>query len=155
MDYEVFLRARVREELTRHGDASRAAVDAVARTARVITVAAAILGAFALSPEFFVKLIGIGLATAIIVDATIVRMVLVPAVMQLLGGRTWWLSHWLDRLLPRIRIDARSLASASALERRARRVSHAAGADGPPSASTKPVENVRIHEQGGPGVLVP
>ena len=60
----------------------------------------AVFGAFALSPEVFLKLIGIGLATAILVDATIVRMVLVPAVMQLLGERNWWLPRWLDRLIP-------------------------------------------------------
>lgn len=94
MDYEVFLLSRVREELTRGASASDAVVTAVARTARVITAAAlimvAVFGAFALSPEVFLKLIGIGMATAILLDATVVRMVLVPAVMQLLGDRAWW-----------------------------------------------------------------
>jgi len=105
MDYEVFLLSRVREEFLARGDASRAVTEGLARTARVITAAAAIMiavfGAFVLSDEVFLKLVGIGLATAILVDATIVRMVLVPAVMQLLGARGWWLPRWLDRLLPR------------------------------------------------------
>ena len=60
----------------------------------------AVFGAFALSDEVFLKLIGLGLATAILVDATIVRLVLVPAVMQLLGDRNWWLPRWLDRIIP-------------------------------------------------------
>jgi RND superfamily putative drug exporter len=109
MDYEVFLLSRIREEYARHGDTSRAVAEGLARTARVITAAAlimvAVFGAFALSPEVFLKLIGLGLATAILVDATIVRMVLVPAVMQLLGERNWWLPRWLDRVLPRTRLE--------------------------------------------------
>ena len=92
-----------------HGDTSKAVADGLARTARVITAAAlimvAVFGAFALSPEVFLKLIGLGLATAIFVDSTIVRMVLVPAVMQLLGERNWWLPRWLDRILPRTRLE--------------------------------------------------
>jgi putative drug exporter of the RND superfamily len=59
-----------------------------------------VFGAFALSPDVTLKLVGIGLATAVFVDATIVRMVLVPAVMQLLGDRSWWLPRWLDRVIP-------------------------------------------------------
>jgi putative drug exporter of the RND superfamily len=109
MDYEVFLLSRIREEHARHGDTSRAVAEGLARTARVITAAAlimvAVFGAFALSTEVFLKLIGLGLATAILVDATIVRMVLVPAVMQLLGERNWWLPRWLDRVLPRTRLE--------------------------------------------------
>ena len=109
MDYEVFLLSRIREEHLKHGDTSRAVAEGLAKTARVITAAAlimvAVFGAFALSPEVFLKLIGLGLATAILVDATIVRMVLVPAVMQLLGERNWWLPRWLDRMLPRARLE--------------------------------------------------
>ena len=104
MDYEVFLMSAIRERFGLHGDARRAVVEGVARTARVITAAAAIMvavfAAFALSPEVFLKLMGIGLATAVLVDATIVRMVLVPAVMQLLGERAWWTPRWLR---PRVR----------------------------------------------------
>jgi RND superfamily putative drug exporter len=110
MDYEVFLLSRIREERDRLGSTSAAVVEGLARTARVITAAAlimvAVFGAFALSPEVFLKLIGLGLATAVLVDATIVRMVLVPAVMQLLGERNWWLPGWLDRLLPDARLEA-------------------------------------------------
>ena len=65
----------------------------------------AVFGAFALSGEVFLKLIGVGLASAILVDATIVRMVLVPALMQLLGERNWWLPRWLDRAVPRLELE--------------------------------------------------
>ena len=99
MDYEVFLLAASARSTWRGRDTARAVTEGLARTARVITAAAlimvAVFGAFALSPEVFLKLIGIGLATAILIDATIVRMVLVPAVMQLLGDRNWWLPRWL------------------------------------------------------------
>ena len=105
MDYEVFLLSRIKEELAKGGDARMAVVAGVARTAKVITAAAAIMiavfAAFALSPEVFLKLIGIGLATAILVDATIVRMILVPAIMELLGEKAWWAPRWLKRLIPR------------------------------------------------------
>jgi putative drug exporter of the RND superfamily len=105
MDYEVFLLSRVREEFLGHRETSRAVADALAKTARVITAAAAIMVvvflAFLASDEVFLKLMGVGMAAAILVDATIVRMVLVPAVMQLLGRANWWIPRWLDRALPR------------------------------------------------------
>jgi putative drug exporter of the RND superfamily len=105
MDYEVFLLSRVREEYLRHGDNARAVSQGLARTARVITAAAAIMVAvflaFVTAPEPFLKLLGVGMATAILVDATIVRMVLVPALMQLVGRGNWWIPGWLDRALPR------------------------------------------------------
>jgi RND superfamily putative drug exporter len=104
MDYEVFLLSRVREEYLARRDTASAVTQGLARTARVITAAAlimvAVFGAFTLSPDVSLKLIGLGLAAAILVDATIVRMVLVPAVMQLLGDRNWWLPRWLDRVIP-------------------------------------------------------
>jgi putative drug exporter of the RND superfamily len=104
MDYEVFLVSRIREEFRRHGDTERAVTDGLASTARVITAAGAIMVAvflsFALSPQTFLKLMGVGMATAILVDATIVRMVLVPALMQLMGRWNWWIPGWLDRVLP-------------------------------------------------------
>jgi RND superfamily putative drug exporter len=109
MDYEVFLLSRVREEYLAGRDTSSAVTTGLARTARVITAAAlimvAVFGAFALSSDVSLKLIGIGLATAVLVDATIVRMVLVPAVMQLLGDRSWWLPRWLDRVIPEANLD--------------------------------------------------
>ena len=101
MDYEVFLISRIREEYLKHGDTRRAVADGLAKTARVITAAAAIMVvvflAFLAAPDVFLKLFGIGLASAIFLDATLVRMVLVPAVMQLLGDRNWWIPSWLER----------------------------------------------------------
>jgi putative drug exporter of the RND superfamily len=106
MDYEVFLLSRMREEYLRHGQTSRAVADGLAKTARVITAAAAIMVAvflaLAVSDEIFLKLMGVGMATAILLDATLVRMVLVPALMQLFGRANWWIPTWLDRLLPRL-----------------------------------------------------
>ena len=106
MDYEVFLLSRIREEYHRTGETHSAVSEGLAKTARVITAAAAIMVvvflAFVFSTEVFLKLMGVGMATAILVDATIVRMVLVPAVMQLLGPANWWTPRWLDRLLPRL-----------------------------------------------------
>ncbi|HVD86232.1 MAG TPA: MMPL family transporter [Solirubrobacterales bacterium] len=117
MDYEVFLISRIREEYLKDGDTRRAVADGLAKTARVITAAAAIMVvvflAFVASPEVFLKLFGIGLAAAIFLDATVVRMVLVPAVMQLLGARNWWIPDWLERILPRIDVEAQTPEVAS------------------------------------------
>ena len=110
MDYEVFLVSRIREEYLKDGNTRRAVADGLAKTARVITAAAAIMVvvflAFVASPEVFLKLFGIGLAAAIFLDATLVRMVLVPAVMQLLDSRNWWIPDWLERALPSIDVEA-------------------------------------------------
>src|SRR3954452_23500428 len=109
MDYEVFLISRIREEYLKDGDVRRAVADGLAKTARVITAAAAIMVvvflAFLAAPDVFLKLFGIGLASAIFLDATLVRMVLVPAVMQLLGDRNWWIPNWLERILPRLDVE--------------------------------------------------
>jgi putative drug exporter of the RND superfamily len=108
MDYEVFLLSSIREEYDATGDNSRAVVEGLASTARLITAAAAIMvcvfGAFVLADLRAVKLIGLGLAVAVFVDATIVRMVLVPATMELLGDRNWWLPHRLGKVLPDLRV---------------------------------------------------
>ena len=113
MDYEVFLLSRVKEEFDRTGDAVGSVADGLASTARVITAAAAIMvvifGSFMLEDDRIIKLFGLGLATAILLDATIVRMLLVPATMELLGERNWWLPGWLERTLPRISIEAKAL----------------------------------------------
>ncbi|MFF0473837.1 MMPL family transporter [Streptomyces sp. NPDC004284] len=105
MDYEVFLLSRVREEYLRTGDNGTAIVEGVSRTARIITSAALIMVAvflsFAVAEDPSAKMFGLGLATAIFIDATVVRMVLVPATMTLLGRTNWWLPKWLDRMLPR------------------------------------------------------
>ncbi|MFT4034460.1 MAG: MMPL family transporter [Patulibacter sp.] len=109
MDYEVFLVGRIRELWLAHGDASRAVTEGLAATARVITAAAAIMiavfGAFALDDQVFLKLIGIGMASAILIDATIIRLFLVPALMELMGERAWQLPGWLDRRLPRAELE--------------------------------------------------
>jgi RND superfamily putative drug exporter len=117
MDYEVFLISRIREEYLVDGNTSRAVADGLAKTARVITAAAAIMVvvflAFVVSDEVFLKLVGVGLASAIFLDATLVRMVLVPAVMQLLGARNWWIPDWLEGILPRIEVEAPEPSAAS------------------------------------------
>jgi putative drug exporter of the RND superfamily len=109
MDYEVFLLSRVREEWRRTGDSHTSVADGLAATAKVITAAAAIMvfvfGSFILESDRTVKLMGVGLASAILLDATIVRMLLVPATMELLGDRNWWLPRWLDRILPNIDVE--------------------------------------------------
>lgn len=104
MDYEVFLLTRIREDWLRTGDAHRSVIRGLASTGRVITSAALIMVAvfigFGLDSDLTVKMIGVGMAVAIAVDASIVRMILVPATMALLGRLNWWLPRWLDRWLP-------------------------------------------------------
>jgi RND superfamily putative drug exporter len=116
MDYEVFLISRIREEYLKDGDTRRAIADGLAKTARVITAAAAIMVvvflAFLAAPDTFLKLFGIGLASAIFLDATVVRMVLVPAVMQLLGSGNWWIPNWLERVLPRLDVERVAVGAA-------------------------------------------
>jgi RND superfamily putative drug exporter len=110
MDYEVFLLSRIREEYTKTGDNGLAVADGLAATARVITAAATIMIlvflSFVATPELIIKQIGLGLAAAILIDATLIRMVLVPATMELLGARNWWLPGWLDKALPEVKFEA-------------------------------------------------
>lgn len=109
MDYEVFLLSRIREEYDRTGDNAAAVSEGLARTARVITAAAAIMvcvfGSFVLGSSRELQLFGFGLAFAVLIDATVVRMILAPSIMELLGDRNWWLPRWLDRMLPRVTIE--------------------------------------------------
>ena len=109
MDYEVFLLTQIREHYEKYGDPRRAVVEGVANTGRVITSAAAIMvcvfTSFVLSGNPVVKEFGVGLAVAIAIDSTLVRCMLVPAVMVLLGKWAWWLPGWMDRLLPRVSIE--------------------------------------------------
>jgi RND superfamily putative drug exporter len=111
MDYEVFLVSRMREAWLRTHDNHRAILEGLAGTGRVITAAAAIMvavfAAFIPSPDIVLKVIGIGMASAIFIDATIVRMLLVPAVMHLLGRANWWLPAWLDRRIPQLHIEGK------------------------------------------------
>jgi RND superfamily putative drug exporter len=112
MDYEVFLLSKIREEYLRSFDNRLAVGRGLAATARVISAAAAIMVvvflSFDLTPDVSVKQIGLGLAAAVLIDATVVRLVLVPAVMELLGRANWWLPGWLARLLPAGRQDSLS-----------------------------------------------
>jgi RND superfamily putative drug exporter len=109
MDYEVFLLSRIREAWVHGRSTPDAVVEGLGVTARVITAAAAIMVvvflSFVLSPDPISKQMGIGLATAIFVDATIVRMILVPATMELLGEWNWWFPKWLDRSVPHVNIE--------------------------------------------------
>ena len=109
MDYEVFLMSRVREQYLKHFDPRRAVVEGVGSTARVITSAALIMisvfASFILDLEVTTKMFGIGLSVAVFLDVTLVRMILVPAAMSLLGHRAWWLPAWLERRLPTIDIE--------------------------------------------------
>jgi len=109
MDYEVFLLSRVREEYLVSGDNDESVIKGIASTARVITSAALIMISvflgFVLGDDPTIKMMGLGLATAIFVDATIVRIILVPATMKLMGDANWWMPKWLDRHLPTIDIE--------------------------------------------------
>ena len=111
MDYEVFLLSRVKEEYDRTGHNADAVADGLAASARVITAAALIMvcvfAAFVLGYDRQLKLFGLGLAIAVFIDATIVRMVLVPATMELLGDRNWWIPKWLNRILPTIDVEGK------------------------------------------------
>lgn len=113
MDYEVFLLSRVREEFVRTGDNTESVARGLAGTGRVITSAALIMIvvflSFVASPVPSLKMLGLGLATAILIDATVVRMLLVPATMTLLGKANWWLPGWLDRALPHIALEGAPL----------------------------------------------
>ncbi|KGN34097.1 membrane protein [Knoellia sinensis KCTC 19936] len=117
MDYEVFLLSRIREEWLRTGDSRASVVQGLSATGRVITSAAAIMVAvflgFATEVDVVVKQIGIGMAVAILLDATVVRMVLVPSTMALLGDWNWWLPRWLDRLLPTVRAEVTEVPDAT------------------------------------------
>jgi len=116
MDYEVFLLSRIKEEYDNTRDNGLAVADGLAKSARVITAGAAVMVtvflSFILGVDVYGKMFGIGLATAVLIDATIIRMVLVPATMELLGDRNWWLPGWLDRLLPNINIEGHEVSDA-------------------------------------------
>ncbi len=116
MDYEVFLLSRIREEYLKTGDNKRAVADGLSATARVITAAAAIMCTFFLSfvlgDNIIIKLFGIGFASAIFIDATLIRMVIVPSTMELLGNANWWLPKWLDRILPHLDVEGPALGAA-------------------------------------------
>ncbi|MGH9080241.1 MAG: MMPL family transporter, partial [Acidimicrobiales bacterium] len=110
MDYEVFLLSRIREEWRRTGDNSVSVADGLAKTARVITAAAAIMicvfGSFVIGdPLRVLKVFGLGLAASILIDASLVRLILVPSVMEVLGRANWYMPRWLDRIVPRLGVE--------------------------------------------------
>jgi RND superfamily putative drug exporter len=109
MDYEVFLMSRMHEEWEEHHEASEAVTRGLALTGRVITAAAAIMvtvfASFMLGEERIIKLFGLGLASAVLIDAVIIRSILVPAIMQLLGAKAWWLPDWLEKRLPNLSVE--------------------------------------------------
>ena len=109
MDYEVFLVSRIHEEWGRQHDASAAVRDGLTETGRVITAAAAVMvvvfGSFIFGGERVIELFGLGLASAVFIDALIIRCILLPAVLELLGPRAWYFPRWLDRRLPRLALE--------------------------------------------------
>ncbi|MFF9119329.1 MMPL family transporter [Streptomyces massasporeus] len=115
MDYEIFLLSRVHEAWLRTGDAKASVAHALEITARVITCAALIMAsvfaAFLLSDNIVVKMLGLGLAVSVLIDATVVRLLMVPAVMTLLGRHAWWMPRWLDRILPHIDAEGSKAAA--------------------------------------------
>jgi RND superfamily putative drug exporter len=123
MDYEVFLLTQMREHFKEYGDERRAVVEGLANTGRVITSAAAIMvcvfTSFVLNGNPVVKEFGVGLAVAIAIDSTLVRCLLVPAVMVWLGKRAWWLPSWLDRIVPKISIEGEDFFAKRDAERTA------------------------------------
>ena len=127
MDYEVFLLSRVHEAYLETGDSHRSVAIGIGGTARVITTAAAIMivvfSSFVFDPDPTIKMLAVGMAFSVLIDATVVRMCLVPAVMSLLGDRAWWIPRWLDRVLPHLEIEGGApavrpqVAAAAASER--------------------------------------
>jgi RND superfamily putative drug exporter len=147
MDYEVFLLTQMREHFRQNEDEREAVIEGLANTGRVITSAAAIMvcvfTSFVLNGNPLVKEFGVGLAVAIAIDATLVRCLLVPAIMVLLGKRAWWLPSWLDRLVPHISIEGEDFFAArdAALATPA--------ADGTQSEDIDRFESRRPSEEGG------
>ncbi|SDK61486.1 putative drug exporter of the RND superfamily [Glycomyces sambucus] len=109
MDYEVFLMSRMREEWVRTGDATEAVRKGLASTGGVVTAAAAIMiavfGAFAFSESRLLQQFGVGMAAAIFIDAFVIRVLLVPAIMKVMGRAAWWMPKWLDRALPHVTVE--------------------------------------------------
>ncbi len=114
MDYEVFLISRVHEAWIRTNDSHRSVAIGIGSTARVITTAAAIMvvvfSSFVLDVDPTVKMLAVGMAAAVLIDASVIRMILVPSVMSLMGSGAWWMPRWLDKITPRIDIEGSSLA---------------------------------------------
>jgi RND superfamily putative drug exporter len=117
MDYEVFLVTRMREEYVAGADPHRAIVEGFSAGARVVTAAAVIMisifSGFMLAPDLQIKMPGLGLASAVLIDAFLVRMTIVPAVLALLGRSAWWLPNRIDRVLPDLDVEGSTLAASA------------------------------------------
>ena len=128
----MFLLSRIREHWLRSHDARDSVVQGVSATGRVISTAAAVMvvvfAGFATESDIVVRQLGLGMAVAVLLDATVVRMVLVPATMTLLGRASWWLPAWLDRLLPRIEAEAADDDASPGLSQGAGHTPHRVGA---------------------------
>jgi RND superfamily putative drug exporter len=118
MDYEVFLLSRVHEAWIETGDPHRAVAVGIGATARVITTAAAIMvvvfASFVLSTDPTVKMLAIGMAFAVLIDASLVRMILVPSIMALLDARAWWMPRWMEPIVPQLQLEGSTAPAASA-----------------------------------------
>ena len=151
MDYEVFLLSRVHEAWLQTGDAHRSVAIGIGATARVITTAAAIMivvfASFVLDPDPTVKMLAIGMAFAVLIDASLVRMALVPAIMSLLGPHAWWLPRWLEPVVPRIQLEGSAVEPEAATEPQAA----GPGPAEPGPAEPAPAEPVAA----GPGAADP
>jgi putative drug exporter of the RND superfamily len=116
MDYEVFLLSRVHEAWIETGDPHRAVAVGIGATARVITTAAAIMvvvfASFVLSTDPTVKMLAIGMAFAVLIDASLVRMILVPSIMALLDARAWWMPRWLEPIVPHLQLEGSTAPAA-------------------------------------------
>jgi RND superfamily putative drug exporter len=145
MDYEVFLVSRIHERWTRTGDSRRAVGEGLALTGRVVTAAAAIMVcvflSFMLGEDRVIKEFGLSLASAVFLDALVVRCLLLPAVLHIVGARTWELPPWLDRVLPRLNIEGTSPAPAPP------------GMDGgsPPATAAAPPRRAGVATEGADG----
>jgi putative drug exporter of the RND superfamily len=120
MDYEVFLLSRVHEAWLATRDAHRAVAIGIGATARVITTAAAIMivvfASFVINPDPTVKMLAIGMAFAVLIDASLVRMCLVPSIMSLLGSHAWWMPHWMAPIVPQLHLEGSPAEEAAAPE---------------------------------------
>ena len=139
MDYEVFLLSRVHEAWLDTGDAHRSVAIGIGATARVITTAAAIMivvfTSFVINPDPTVKMLAIGMAFAVLIDASLVRMCLVPSIMTLLGSRAWWMPRWMEPVVPQLHLEGSPEAVASPEPALAGTVSHPAE---PPGEASRP-----------------
>jgi putative drug exporter of the RND superfamily len=138
MDYNVFLQSRIREEWLRGASPRESVVRGLSRVSTLILAAGAIMSAvflgFATDPDVVIKIFGIGLGVAILIDVLVVRMVVAPAVMTLLGDRAWWLPAWLDRLLPRVDLEGAEHPQEGGHDSRPRRAPFPAGRPAPADA---------------------